>query len=258
MAANLFSLEGKNIVVVGGGGGMGSSVAKGFCEYGGSVALADISVEGLERAKKWLKEETGADVRTYTVTATDEDSVQKLVADTVADMGSVDVLVNAQGYNVKGAATEFPMDEWSKLFDINVKSVMICCKNFGAQMVEQGKGKIINFSSIRGQRGALGGNTGYCATKGAVDMITRNIAVELAPKGICVNAIGPIITKTPMTAERIEKDAARYERFLLNVPMGRLGTTEDLVGPCVFLASAASDFITGTILYPDGGAMAFL
>jgi NAD(P)-dependent dehydrogenase (short-subunit alcohol dehydrogenase family) len=89
-------------------------------------------------------------------------------------------------------------------------------------------------------------------------MITRNIAVELAPKGVTVNALGPIITKTPMTAERIEKEAARYERFLLNVPMGRLGTTEDLIGPVVFLASAASDFITGTILYPDGGAMAFL
>ncbi len=150
------------------------------------------------------------------------------------------------------------MDEWDKLFSVNVSSVMICCKHFGAEMVKQGYGKIINFSSIRGQRGALGGNTGYCATKGAVDMITRNIAVELAPKGVTVNALGPIITKTPMTAERIEKDAARYERFLLNVPMGRLGTTEDLIGPCVFLASAASDFITGTILYPDGGAMAFL
>ncbi len=258
MAANLFSLEGKNVVVVGGGGGMGSSVAKGMLEYGGIVALADISAEGLERAAKWLKDETGKDVRTYSVTATEEESVEKLVADAVADMGSVDVLINAQGYNVKSPVTEFPVDQWTKLFDINVKSVMICCKHFGAQMVKQGSGKIINFSSIRGQRGALGGNTGYCATKGAVDMITRNVAVEMAPKGVCVNAIGPIITKTPMTAEQIERDAARYERFLLNVPMGRLGTTEDLVGPCVFLASAASDFITGTILYPDGGAMAFL
>lgn len=258
MAADLFSLDGRNIVVVGGGGGMGSSVAKGMLEYGGNVALADISVEGLERAAKWLAEETGKDVRTYSVTATEEDSVAKLVADAVADMGSVDVLVNAQGYNVKSPVTDFPMDQWSKLFDINVKSVMICCKHFGRQMVAQGSGKIINFSSIRGQRGALGGNTGYCATKGAVDMITRNVAVEMAPKGVCVNAIGPIITKTPMTAAQIERDAARYERFLLNVPMGRLGTTEDLIGPCVFLASAASDFITGTILYPDGGAMAFL
>ncbi len=258
MAANLFSLEGKNVVVMGGAGGMGQSVARGLCEYGGSIALCDIAAHSLEKAAEFVKGDTGREVRTYVVQATEESDVARLVEDIVKDMGSVDVLVNAQGYNVKSEATQFPMDEWGKLFAVNVTSVMISCKHFGGQMVKQGHGKIINFSSIRGQRGALGGNTGYCASKGAVDMITRNIAVELAPKGITVNALGPIITKTPMTAERIEKDAARYERFLLNVPMGRLGTTEDLIGPCVFLASEASNFITGTILYPDGGAMAFL
>ena len=258
MAANLFDLEGKNIVVMGGAGGMGSSVAKGLCEYGATSLFADIAAHSLEKAAAYVKGDCDREVRTYVATATVERDVEHLVQDIVRDMGHVDVLVNAQGYNVKSEATQFPMDEWEKLFSVNVSSVMICCKHFGAEMVKQGYGKIINFSSIRGQRGALGGNTGYCATKGAVDMITRNIAVELAPKGVTVNALGPIITKTPMTAERIDKDAARYERFLLNVPMGRLGTTEDLIGPCVFLASAASDFITGTILYPDGGAMAFL
>lgn len=258
MAANLFSLEGKNVVVMGGAGGMGSSVAKGLLEYGGTLALCDIAAHALHNAAEYVRGDSDEEVRTYVVQATEERDVQHLVETIVADMGSVDVLVNAQGYNVKSEATSFPMDEWQKLFSVNVGSVMICCKHFGAQMVRQGKGKIINFSSIRGLRGALGGNTGYCATKGAVDMITRNIAVELAPKGITVNAIGPIITKTPMTAERIDKESARYERFLLNVPMGRLGTTEDLIGPVVFLASAASDFVTGTILYPDGGAMAFL
>ncbi len=258
MARDLFSLDGKNVVVMGGAGGMGSSVARGLCEYGANIALCDIAAHSLERAAEFVKGDTDRAIRTYVVQAIEEHDVERLVEDIVKDMGSVDVLVNAQGYNVKSEATQFPMDEWGKLFAVNVTSVMISCKHFGGQMVKQGYGKIINFSSIRGQRGALGGNTGYCASKGAVDMITRNIAVELAPKGITVNALGPIITKTPMTAERIEKDAARYERFLLNVPMGRLGNTEDLIGPCVFLASAASDFITGTILYPDGGAMAFL
>jgi NAD(P)-dependent dehydrogenase (short-subunit alcohol dehydrogenase family) len=258
MSSNLFSLEGKNAVVMGGAGGMGSSVAKGLLDYGASVALCDIAAHSLENAATYVAGDSGKEVRTYVVQAIEENDVQQLVQDIVGDMGHIDILVNAQGYNVKSEATQFPMDEWMKLFAVNVTSVMICCKHFGAQMVKQGYGKIINFSSIRGQRGALGGNTGYCATKGAVDMITRNIAVELGSKGVTVNAIGPIITKTPMTAERIDKDSARYERFLLNVPMGRLGTTEDLVGPVVFLASSASDFITGTILYPDGGAMAFL
>lgn len=257
MTENIFSLEGKNVVVVGGAGGMGQAVARGFLRFGGTVALADIAAEGVERAAKLLETDTGSEVRTYVVDSTDEESVRQLVANAVADMRSVNVLVNAQGYNFKAPATEFPMDEWTKLFDINVKSVMLCCREFAAQMVKQGGGKIINFSSIRGQRGALGGNSAYCASKGAVDMITKQLACELASKNILVNAIGPIITKTPMTEERINKEAARYERMLLNIPLGRLGTTEDLVGPAVFLASAASDFVTGSILYPDGGMMAF-
>lgn len=261
MAADLFSLEGKNIVVIGGGGGMGRAVAKGMLEYGGNVALADVSPEGMAGASEWLGAETGREVKnTYQVMATDEADVEKLVASVVADMGSAEVLINAHGWNVKSMAVDFPMDKWSTLFDINVKSFMITCKHFGAQMIKQGKGgKIINFSSVRGQRAAKGGNAGYCATKGAVDMITRTLAVEFAEHGICVNALGPINTKTPMTAEIMEKEKdGRYANFLKNVPMGRFGEVEDLVGPAVFLASEASDFITGTILYPDGGAMAFL
>lgn len=258
MVGDLFSLEGKNAVIMGGAGGIGTAVAKGFLAYGADVALCDIAAYSLQKAVIYLKEETGKEARQYVVTATEEKDVEQLVKDVVRDMGSVDILVNAQGYNVKSEATHFPMDEWEKLFAVNVGSVMICCKHFGAEMVKQGYGKIINFSSVRGQRGALGGNAGYCATKGAVDMLTRQLACELGPKNVLVNAVGPIITKTPMTAERIDAEVSRYARFLQNVPLGRLGTTEDIIGPCVFLASAASDFVTGTILYPDGGTMAFI
>jgi gluconate 5-dehydrogenase len=254
---DLFSLEGKTAVVVGGAGGMGSSIAAGLIRYGAEVALADVNPDGLERMARELAGFTGTSPRTYVVDCTDEGSVQALVAATVADMGRVDVLVNALGYNFKAPATEFPMDEWDKLFSINVRGVMMACKLFGAQMVKQGSGKIISLSSVRGQRGALGGNSAYCASKGAVDMITRQLAVELAPHHVYVNAIGPIITVTPMTADRIKQDASRYERMLLNVPMGRMAEVTDLVGPAVFLASAASDFITGAILYIDGGMMAY-
>jgi gluconate 5-dehydrogenase len=125
-------------------------------------------------------------------------------------------------------------------------------------MVEQGGGKIINLSSIRGARAALGGNLAYCASKGAVDMITKQLAVELASRKVLVNAIAPIITITPMTEERVKREANRYEKMLVNVPMGRMGRVADLVGPAVFLASPASDFVTGTVLYPDGGTMAFV
>jgi NAD(P)-dependent dehydrogenase (short-subunit alcohol dehydrogenase family) len=256
---DLFSLEGKSAVVVGGAGGMGRAIAAGLIRYGADVALADVDREALKQVSATLIEATGKPVRAYVIDCTDEASVKGVVDSTAADMGGrVDVLVNALGYNVKGSAIEFPMDEWDKLFSVNVRGVMMSCKHFGAQMVKQGGGKIINLSSVRGQRGALGGNSAYCASKGAVDMITKQLACELAQHNVCVNALGPIITVTPMTAERISKEAARYERMLLNVPMGRMANVEDLVGPSVFLASSASDFITGTVLYVDGGTMSFV
>ena len=256
---DLFSLKGNSAVVVGGAGGMGRAIAAGLIRYGAEVALADVNPEALAQVAAALTEATGEPVRAYVIDCTDEASVKGVVDSAVADMGGrVDVLVNALGYNVKGSAIEFPMDEWDKLFSVNVKGVMMSCKHFGAQMVKQGGGKIINLSSVRGQRGALGGNSAYCASKGAVDMITKQLACELAQHKVFVNALGPIITVTPMTAERIKNEAARYERMLLNVPMGRMADIEDLVGPSVFLASAASDFVTGTVLYVDGGTMSFV
>lgn len=255
---DLFSLKGKNAVVVGGAGGIGHGLAEGLVRYGAQVAIAARNLANLERAAQEIEATTGQKVKVYTVDCGQESSVQELVASAVSDMGSVDILVNALGYNAKAPATEFPMDEWDKLFAVNVRGVMMCCKHFAAHMVEKGGGKIINLSSIRGARGATGGNLAYCTSKGAVDMMTRQLACELASKNVLVNAIAPIITITPMTEERIKKEAARYERMLLNVPMGRMGTGADLVGPIVFLASPASDFVTGTILYPDGGMMAFV
>jgi NAD(P)-dependent dehydrogenase (short-subunit alcohol dehydrogenase family) len=255
---DLFSLKGKNAVVVGGAGGLGHGIAEGLVRYGAQVALADINIVNLERAAQEIEAATGQKVETYRVDTGQEASVQELVAKAVSDHGRVHVLVNAQGYNAKAPATEFPMGDWDKLFDVNVRGVMMCCKHFAAHMVEQGGGKIINLSSIRGARGATGGNLAYCTSKGAVNMLTKQLACELAAKNVLVNAIAPIITITPMTEERIKKEAARYERMLLNVPMGRMGTVADLIGPAVFLASPASDFVTGTILYPDGGMSAFV
>jgi len=255
---DLFSLKGKNIIVVGGAGGIGRGLARGFVQYGAQVGIADINQAALETASQEIEAATGGKVKTYVVDTGEEGNVEALVKSAVGDFGRVHVLVNAQGYNTKAPATEFPMAEWDKLFSVNVRGVMMCCKHFAAHMVEQGGGKIINLSSIRGARAALGGNLAYCASKGAVNMITKQLAVELASKKVLVNAIAPIITITPMTEERVKREADRYEKMLVNVPMGRMGKVDDLVGPAIFLASAASDFMTGSILYPDGGTMAFV
>jgi gluconate 5-dehydrogenase len=256
---DLFSLKGKNAVVVGGAGGIGRGLAGGLVRYGAQVAIADINLSALETAVAELREYTGgAAVKSYRVDTGQESSIAEMVANAVADMGRVHILINAQGFNVKAPATEFPVADWDTLFSVNVRGVMLCCKHFAAHMVAQGGGKIINLSSIRGARAALGGNLAYCASKGAIDMMTKQLAVELASKKVLVNAIAPIITITPMTEERVRREADRYEKMLVNVPMGRMGTVLDLIGPAVFLASRASDFVTGTILYPDGGTMAFV
>jgi len=142
---------------------------------------------------------------------------------------------------------------------------MITCKHFGRHFKENGYGKIINLSSVRGKIATKGpGNAGYCATKGAVDMLTKQLASEFGPFGVTVNAIGPNITMTPMMVPVFEKRAQEagvdVETYLKKQgegnPMRRMGTPEDLVGTAVFLASSASDFMTGNILYPDGGLTA--
>jgi NAD(P)-dependent dehydrogenase (short-subunit alcohol dehydrogenase family) len=171
----------------------------------------------------------------------------------------MNILVNAQGFNKKFPGTEFPIDVWDAMFETNVKSFMLTCKHFGKHMMEIGGGKVINISSVRGIR-AVGnggmGNVGYCSTKGAVDMLTRAYASDLRPN-VQVNAIGPTLTYTPMMVGIVPDDPeTRNKMFAAAMPAMRIGMPEDCVGPAIFLASAASDFVTGQIIYPDGGLTA--
>ena len=252
---DLFSLKGKNAVVIGGSGGIGKAIAAGLAKYGARVAIASRSLEKLKQAAEEIKAETGCSVSVYEVDSTDEESIRRLADRIRQDFGTVDILVNSQGYNIKHAALDFPMDEWDALFDVNVKGVMMCCKAFGKIMAEQKSGKIINVSSVRGIRANAGGNSAYCASKGAVDMITRTLAAELAPHGVNVNAIGPALIATALTYKQMQ-EPGRTENYVRNIPMGRIGQTSDVVGAAVFLASPASDFVTGQIIYIDGGLTA--
>jgi gluconate 5-dehydrogenase len=152
---DLFSLEGKNAVIVGGAGGIGSGLAEGFVRYGAQVAIADVNLTGLDNAVKGIEAATGQTVRSYPVDTGQESNVQELVAKTVADMGRVHVLVNAQGFNVRAPATEFPVEDWDRLFTVNVRGVMICCKNFAAPWSSRGR-QIFRPSGVRA---ALGGNS---------------------------------------------------------------------------------------------------
>jgi NAD(P)-dependent dehydrogenase (short-subunit alcohol dehydrogenase family) len=250
----IFSLEDKTAVVIGGAGGLGEACAAELGRMGAKVVVASRDLDALTKVAEKIQAETGAQTAAFQVDVTDEESVARLAADVVARFSTVDILVNSHGMNIKRPALEYPVEEWDRLFAVNVKGFMIPCKIFGKLMVAQKQGKIINMSSVRGVRGTDGGNMGYGATKGAVDMITRMLAAEFAPYNINVNALGPSLVLT----ETIKRNVApeRLDAFKKACPMKRMGTPEDVAGVCAFLASPASDFMTGQIVYVDGGLTA--
>jgi len=254
--ADMFRLDGKVAVVVGGAGGIGEIMAKGLAVQGAKVAVASRNIKKLEEVAREIQTETKSEIVAFQADVTDKDSVSRLGEQVLKKFGTVDILVNSQGINTKQPAVGFPVEDWDRLFDVNVKGTMLACSEFGRVMVEKKKGKVINVSSVRGVRATFwGGNEGYCATKGAVDMMTRSLASEWAPYNINVNAIAPLLIRTPLAAPTLN-DPAKLEKYVANVPFKRIGEPEDLMGLCVFLASAASDFITGQIIYLDGGLTA--
>lgn len=254
----MFDLTGKNAVVIGGAGGLGQPIAQGLAESGAKVAIASRNEESLERAVQEIKDACGIEVKYYTVDASDEESIKALVDATVRDFGRIDILVNAQGFNKKYPAEEFPMDVFKQMFDVNVFGVMMCCKHFGKHMIQNGSGRILNVSSTRGKIATrLPGNTGYCGTKGALDMITKQLASEYGPHGITVNALAPTVTETPMMKEILDsRGPDARKKYAEELPLKRMALPSDCVGPAVFLCSDASCFVTGQVLYADGGLTA--
>ncbi len=255
----LFDLTGKKAVVVGGAGGIGQAIAEGLAEAGAQVMISSRKIDSLKRAQSEIKERTGLDILYFAGDAAKESDVEALLDAAVKQMGSVDILCNSQGFNKKFPGTEFPEKEWNEMFDANVKSIMFTCKHFGKYMKDNDiHGKIINISSVRGVR-AVGnggmGNVGYCATKGAVEMITKAYASDLRPN-IQVNAIGPTLTYTPMMVGMLPDDETARNNIAAAMPAQRIGYPDDCKGPAIFLASAASDFVTGSTIYPDGGLTA--
>lgn len=254
--SDLFRLDGKVAVVIGGAGGIGEAVASGLAQFGANVVAASRSLPSLQKVVDEIQSKHGVETAAFQVDVTDETSVAHLAEQVVSKFGTVDILVNAQGLNIKQPATGFPVNEWEQMFGVNVTGTMLTCREIGKIMVEKKRGKVINFSSIRGARATLwGGNEGYSATKGAVDMITKALASEWAPYNINVNAIAPSLIATRL-AERTLSDPERLQKYVANIPLKRVGRPEDVIGLSVFLASPASDFVTGQILYLDGGASA--
>ena len=252
---DIFKLDGKIAVVTGGAGGIGEALALGLGYHGATVVVSSRNQQAIDAVAEKISRETGSEAIGVASDVTDEASLQKLVDTVVGKYGRIDILVNAMGMNIKRDAFDYPLEDWDKLFDVNVRGTMAACKAVGKVMREQKSGAIVNLSSVRGIRGYTGGNTGYCATKGAVELITKALALEWASSGIRVNALGPALVITPGT-RHIAENPELAAKYAAAVPMGRIGMPEDMVGAVVFLCSDAAGFVSGQTIYVDGGLTA--
>ena len=256
-----FSLEGKVALVTGAVYGIGMAIAKAYAAAGAKIVFNTNTEDALKMGMNAYKE-AGIDAKGYLCDVTDEEGVQKMVADIEATVGTIDILVNNAGIIKRIPMVDMKASEFRQVIDIDLTGPFICSKAVIPGMIKKGKGKIINICSMMSE---LGRETvsAYAAAKGGLKMLTRNIASEYGEYNIQCNGIGPGYIATPQTAPLRERqaDGSRhpFDSFIIaKTPAARWGTPEDLMGPAVFLASDASDFVNGHVLYVDGGILAYI
>lgn len=247
----LFDLTGTVAVVTGAGRGLGRAMAAGLAVHGAEVVLCGRTAETLAATADELTAE-GAKVWWKTADVSREEDVTALLAAVLERHGRVDALVNNAGINpIYKAPERTDAADWQSIIDVNLTGVYLCCRHFGAAMVERGRGSVITISSVAGHVG-LRRTLPYCAAKGGVELMTKSLALDWAPSGVRVNCIAPGYFETDLTAG-MRDHAALSERLLGQTPMGRFGKAEELVGAAVFLASPASSYVTGQSIVVDGG-----
>jgi 2-dehydro-3-deoxy-D-gluconate 5-dehydrogenase len=248
MAADLFSLENKVALVTGGNSGLGRAIALAFGQAGALVAIAGRRAERNAQVLASL----GPSAAAFELDVADESSVERALAGTVEQFGRIDILVNNAGVGQRASVMELDRDTWQHVIDTNLTGAFLCTKHAARQMKAQGAGKIINMSSIYGVIAPSKGlQVAYTVAKHGVIGLTKVNAVELAPLNIQVNAIVPGWYFTEMTEEL--RGAAFEQSVVRRTPAGRWGDGRDLVGTCLYLASAASDYVSGAVIAVDGG-----
>ncbi|MEC7667654.1 MAG: SDR family oxidoreductase [Pseudomonadota bacterium] len=254
-ALSMFDVQENVALITGASGAFGMVAARVLAGAGCKLVL----VAGNQDALDEIAEECramGADVTAINTRPTDETICNDLVAQAVEAYGKLDILVVASGMNRVALINDMTPETFASVMDANVTQTWLLSRAAAAQMKQQGYGKIVLVSSARGLLGHPAGYTAYCASKSATDGITKALGCELGASGVTVNAIAPTVFRSPLTAWMFEdtEEATKVRNgFLARVPKGRLGEPEDLAGPLLFLASKASDFYTGHILYADGG-----
>jgi NAD(P)-dependent dehydrogenase (short-subunit alcohol dehydrogenase family) len=254
--AALFDLSGRSALITGATGALGSASARALAAAGAKVTLAGGNSEALEALGSGLR---GTDAEVEIVARRPEElaDAEAMVKAAVDAHGRLDLLVTASGTNSPEPIVEQEPESFDAIMNANVRGTWLACKAAGRQMIEQGDGgKAVLVSSTRGKLGMAAGYTGYSASKGAVNLLTRTLAWEWGAVGINVNAIAPTVFRSDLTAWMYEEEGkgkAVREGMLARIPLGRLGEPEDFVGALIYFLSPASDFCTGQILYIDGG-----
>ncbi|MGD1822235.1 MAG: gluconate 5-dehydrogenase [Pleomorphochaeta sp.] len=256
-----FSLENKVAWVTGASYGIGFAIASAYAKKGAKIAFNDINQELVDKGLKAYKE-IGIDAKGYVCDVTNEDQVKACVNSIVNDLGTIDILVNNAGIIKRESMIDMKVEDFRKVIDVDLNAPFIVSKTVLPIMIEKNQGKIINICSMMSE---LGRETvsAYAAAKGGLKMLTRNICSEYGEYNIQCNGIGPGYIATPQTAPLRERqaDGSRhpFDSFIIaKTPAARWGTPEDLMGPAVFLASEASDFVNGHVLYVDGGILAYI
>ena len=251
----LFDLTNKTAIITGGGRGLGEQIARAFAEAGANIVLCSRKVEACQSVCDELEKE-GTKTLALPCDVTKEEDVEAVVNQTVETFGRIDILVNNSGATWGAPAIEMPVEAWKKVIDVNVTGTFLMSKAVGNVMIEQNAGKIINIASVAGFGGTdprLMDTIGYNTSKGAIMTFTRDLAVKWGQHQINVNAIAPGFFPTKISKAVIEQGK---DRILDRTPLHRFGSEDDLKGTAVFLASRASDFVTGDTVVVDGGTHA--
>jgi len=255
----IFDLTGRVALITGGSVGFGKITSLGLAEYGCDVAVADLS---LEKSKEVASEVEAMGRRSIgiAVDVSDPARVKQMVAEALEKFGTLDILINCAGVSQHDPAELTPLETWDRVIDINLRGTFLACQAASHVMLKNGRGVMINFSSIAGEVGMGRGANAYCASKGGVNTLTKQLAVEWARRGIRVNAISPCQFMTPGLVQVLNDPQFDPERLMetwvSNIPLGRVGQPEEIFGAVLFLASDASSMVTGTILNVDGGYLA--
>jgi 2-deoxy-D-gluconate 3-dehydrogenase len=250
-AMSSFNLSGKVVMVNGGGRGLGKTMVLALADAGADIIIIDILVSQAEEAAKEILRK-GKRSLVVKADVTKPREVQRMVSQVMKRFGKIDILVNNAGINIIAPAESFSPKDWDRVLNINLKGVFLCTQAVGKVMIKQREGKVINIASIAGVVGTPHHAVAYNSSKAGVIHLTRALAVEWGEYNIHVDAIAPGIIKTDLTRERL-KNKDYYNYWIDRTPLRRIGRPEDLIGAVIYLASEASDWLTGQTIVIDGG-----